>query len=151
MGLSEATGISYLEPEAALHLSSFYKTPSVGYCHYLLRFSIKGITLGLQTHNLIARYYEYILVSKDRTSSLLSSTPGYPKYPLSAAHQKLLERQYPSTAGNCNSSHVSIPLTSSFIYYINWLPLQGLTQSSSHKSIPVKPLGLLTQKTWRPL
>ena len=38
---------------------------------------------------------------------------------------------------------------SSFIYYINWLPLQGLTQSSSHKSIPVKLLGLLTQKTQR--
>ena len=40
--------------------------------------------------------------------------------------------------GNCNSSHVSIPLMSLFIYYINWLPLQGLTQPSSHKSIPVK-------------
>ena len=53
--------------------------------------------------------------------------------------------------GNCNSSHNSIPLTSSFIHYINRLPLQGLTQSSSHKSIPVKPLGLLTQKTQRPL
>ena len=38
---------------------------------------IKGITLGLQTRNLIARYYKYILVSRDRTSSLLSSTPGY--------------------------------------------------------------------------
>ena len=54
------------------------------------------------------------------------------------AHRKLLEQQYPSTMGNCNSSHVSIPLMSSFIYYINRLPLQGLTQSSSHKSIPVK-------------
>ena len=31
------------------------------------------------------------------------------------AHRKLSERQYPSTAGNCNSSHVSIPLTSSII------------------------------------
>ena len=79
VGLSEATSIIYLEPEAALHLSSFYKTPSVGYCHYLLRFFllIKRITLGLQTHNLIARYYEYILVSKDWTSSPLTSTPGY--------------------------------------------------------------------------
>ena len=61
----------------------------------------------------------------------------------------------PSTMGNCNSSHISIPLMSSFIYYINWLPLQGLTQSSSHKSIPVKslyrPLGPLTQKTRRAL
>ena len=38
---------------------------------------IKEITLGLQTRNLIARYYKYILVSKDWTSSLLSSTPGY--------------------------------------------------------------------------
>ena len=47
-------------------------------------------------------------------------------------------RETVPVAGNCNSSHVSIPLTSSFIYYINWLPLQGLTQSSSHKSIPVK-------------
>ena len=79
VGLSEATGISYLEPEAALHLSSFYKTPSVGCCHYPFEvfLLIKGITLGLQTRNLIACYYEYILVSKDQTSSLLSSTPGY--------------------------------------------------------------------------
>ena len=38
---------------------------------------IKEISLGLQTQNLIAHYYEYILVSKDQTSSLLSSTPGY--------------------------------------------------------------------------
>ena len=70
MGLSEATGIIYLEPEVALHPSSFYKTPSVGYCHYLLRFFLlsKRITLGLQTCNLIACYYKYILVSKDQTS-----------------------------------------------------------------------------------
>ena len=45
-----------------------------------------------------------------------------------------------TVVGNCNSSHVSILLMSSFIYYINQLPLQGLTQSSSHKSIPVKSL-----------
>ena len=31
------------------------------------------------------------------------------------AHQKLSERQYPSTVGNCNSSHISIPLMSSSI------------------------------------
>ena len=43
------------------------------------------------------------------------------------AHRKLLEWQYPSTMGNCNSSHISILLMSSFIYYINRLPLQGLT------------------------
>ena len=74
---------------------------------------------------------------------LILTTPNMP-FPnpdmrRQTAHRKLLEQQYPSTAGNCNSSHVSIPLMSSFIYYINWLPLQGLTQSS-HKSIPVKSL-----------
>ena len=73
---------------------------------------------------------------------LIPTTPDTP-FPDPAmrcqtAHRKLSERQYPSTAGNCNSSHVSIPLMSSLFYYINRLPLQGLTQSSSHKSIPVK-------------
>ena len=42
-------------------------------------------------------------------------------------HWKLSEWQYPSTMGNCNSSHISILLMLSFHYYINWLPLQGLT------------------------